>query len=109
MDFGYGIDLGGTTVKLARFDETGNLLRKWEIPTAKENGGSRILPDIAVAVEADLQAAGLARQQIIGLGIGVPGPVNDQGIVNKCVNLGWGVFGIEQELSRLRKEQGDKK
>ena len=101
MDFGYGIDLGGTTVKLARFDETGNLLRKWEIPTAKENGGSRILPDIAAAVEADLQAAGLARQQIIGLGIGVPGPVNDQGIVNKCVNLGWGVFGIEQALSRL--------
>jgi glucokinase len=41
------------------------------------------------------------RQSIIGIGVGVPGPVDGTGVVNRCVNLGWGVFNIAQELSLL--------
>ena len=101
MKYGFGIDLGGTTVKLAYFDETGNLLCKWEIPTRSENGGVNILPDIAATIQAFLSQNSIPAEDIVGLGIGVPGPVSAQGVVNKCVNLGWGVFNIQQELSRL--------
>ena len=47
MQYGFGIDLGGTTVKIAWFDDTGNMLTKWEIPTRTQEGGKYILPDIA--------------------------------------------------------------
>ena len=101
MRYGFGIDLGGTTVKLAWFDETGTLLDKWEIPTVTEGNGARILPDIAASVNGYLQENNIPRQAVLGIGIGVPGPVDGKGVVNRCVNLGWGVFNIEQELSNL--------
>ena len=46
MKYGFGVDLGGTTVKIAYFDETGTMLDKWEIPTRRDNGGENIIPDI---------------------------------------------------------------
>ena len=101
MKYGFGIDLGGTTVKLAYFDENGTMLHKWEIPTNTAAGGSQILPDIAKAVEGYLGENNIPRESIIGLGIGVPGPVDVNGTVNKCVNLGWGRLNISRELERL--------
>ena len=101
MRYGFGVDVGGTTVKLAWFDEEGTLLHKWEIPTVTEGGGSAILPDIAKAVEGFLAENKIDKSQVIGIGVGVPGPVNDQGVVNRCVNLGWGVFNVAQTLSEL--------
>lgn len=101
MRYGYGVDVGGTTIKLAYFDETGNMLEKWEIPTNTANGGSAILPDIAAAVAAHIAKTGTAREQLVGIGLGVPGPVLRDGTVNKCINLGWGVFNVEKALSDL--------
>ena len=101
MKFGYGIDVGGTTVKIAYFDETGNLLSKWEIPTNTADGGTAILPDIAASVAQHILREGVSRDQLIGIGIGVPGPVDAAGVVNKCINLGWGVFNICKALSDL--------
>ena len=101
MKYGFGIDLGGTTVKIAYFDETGKMLDKWEIPTVTANGGSQILPDIAASVKGYLAQHSIPDSDILGLGIGVPGPVNAKGIVNKCINLGWGVFNISETLSAL--------
>ena len=101
MRYGFGVDVGGTTVKLAWFDEEGTLLHKWEIPTVTEGGGSAILPDIAKAVEGFLAENKIDKSQVIGIGVGVPGPVNDQGVVNRCVNLGWGVLNVAQTLSEL--------
>ncbi len=101
MKYGFGIDLGGTTVKIAYFDENGTLLHKWEIPTVTENKGAQILPDIAHAVLDYLDKNSISKEDIVGLGIGVPGPVSRDGVVNQCVNLGWGVFNIEQTLSEL--------
>ena len=49
MKYGFGADVGGTTVKLGLFDETGVLLERQEIPSRTENGGEAILPDIAAA------------------------------------------------------------
>ena len=101
MKYGFGVDLGGTTVKIAYFDETGNMLSQWEIPTVTENNGAQILPDIADAIKFYISKNNIDPASVLGIGIGVPGPVNSKGVVNKCVNLGWGVFNISEELSAL--------
>ena len=101
MRYGFGVDIGGTTVKIAYFDETGKLLSKWEIPTVTADGGKAILPDIADAIKLYLTENKIDAGSVIGIGVGVPGPVNGKGVVNRCVNLGWGVFNISEELSRL--------
>ena len=100
MKYGFGVDLGGTTVKLAFFDQEGNMLDKWEIPTVTAEGGKQILPDIAAAIQGYMAEKSLDASQMVGIGIGVPGPVDAKGVVNKCVNLGWGVFNISEELSK---------
>ena len=101
MKYGFGVDLGGTTVKIAYFDETGNMLDKWEIPTVTADGGKQILPDIAASVAGYRKDHNIPDEALLGLGIGVPGPVDASGTVNRCVNLGWGVFNIAKELSDL--------
>lgn len=97
----FGVDLGGTTVKIGLFDPQGAVLDKWEIPTVKEDGGSRILPDIARAILTKLEEKGIAKEEVIGVGIGVPGPVDDDGVIHKAVNLGWGVMNINEALGEL--------
>ena len=69
MKYGFGIDLGGTTVKIAYFDEEGTMLEKWEIPTVTADGGSRILPDIAASIRAFLDAHSINETAVLGLGI----------------------------------------
>lgn len=101
MKYGFGVDVGGTTVKLGLFDENATLLEKWEIPTHTENGGARILPEIAAALDACLARHAIAREAVLGVGIGVPGPVDDHGNVNRCVNLNWGVFNLHEALGGL--------
>ena len=101
MKYGFGVDLGGTTVKIAYFDTNGTMLSKWEIPTIPADGGKQILPDIAQSIRDFITGNQINESAILGLGIGVPGPVDAKGVVNKCVNLGWGVFNIAQELSDL--------
>ena len=101
MKYGFGVDLGGTTVKIAYFNEEGTLLEKWEIPTVTADGGKQILPDIAAAIKNYIEKNKISDDMILGVGIGVPGPVRGDGTVNRCINLGWGVFNIEEELSRL--------
>lgn len=94
----FGIDVGGTTIKLGLFDVEGQILDKWEIPTRTHNNGENILPDIAKAVKEKMQEKGIAGEDVTGVGIGVPGPVNDSGIVQGCVNLGWGKVNISKDL-----------
>ena len=101
MKYGFGIDLGGTTVKLAYFDETGTMLDKWEIPTDISENGKHILPDIAAAILAYIEEKKIPREALLGAGIGVPGAVNSQGIVAGCDNLGWGHFSVKDALEPL--------
>ena len=102
-EYGFGVDIGGTTVKMGLFKTTGELLDKWEIPTRKDNGGEQILPDVAAAIDAKLQEKGIDKDTVQGVGVGVPGPVTPEGVVRKCVNLGWDVFNVEEKLSSLCK------
>lgn len=97
----YGIDLGGTTVKMGLFDGEGNMLDKWEIVTRKEEEGKYILPDIVASIQKKNEERGIAKDEILGIGMGVPGPVNEDGVVLKCANLGWGIFSVAEELQKL--------
>lgn len=100
-EYVFGIDVGGTTVKMGLFDISGTVIDKWEIPTRTENGGEKVLPDIADAILAKMQEKGIAKEQVQGVGVGVPGPIDDAGMVHKAVNLGWGYFNLEETLSGL--------
>lgn len=102
MKYCFGIDVGGTTVKLGLFDTEGTVLDKWEIKTRSENGGVNVLPDIAEAVKGKMEEKGIETADVVGAGIGVPGPVTNDGYINKAVNLGWNErFNVEEKLSSL--------
>lgn len=96
-----GVDIGGTTVKLGFFTVEGDLIDKWEIPTRKENNGGYILGDVAASILEKLEKHQIEKEQLVGIGVGVPGPITEDGTVLKCVNLGWGVFNVAEEFSRL--------
>ena len=100
MNYCFGVDVGGTTVKMGLFDLEGNVLDKWEIVTRKEDDGKWILPDIAESINKKIVEKKLTAEDIKGVGIGVPGPVDSRGVVYKAANLGWGVFNVEEELSQ---------
>ena len=97
----FGIDVGGTTVKMGLFQNDGTVVDKWEIPTRTENGGEKVLPDIADAILGKMAEKDIDRKDVAGVGVGVPGPVDGQGIVHRAVNLGWGVFNMEETLSGM--------
>lgn len=93
-----GADIGGTTVKFGMFSHTGELMEKWEIPTRIGEEGENILPDVAASIEEKRAEQG---GNIMGIGIGVPGPVTDDGIVLKCSNIHWPVLNVRGKLSEL--------
>lgn len=97
----FGVDLGGTTVKMGLFTEAGEVLDKWEIVTVKDDNGARILPDIAKSVLEKKNEKNIADEDVIGVGIGVPGPVDSKGVIYKAANLGWDVFNVSETLSEL--------
>ena len=90
MKYCFGVDIGGTTVKIGLFTTEGELLEKWEIKTRTENKGEAILPDIAESLKRKMEEKGLAVQEMSGFGIGIPAPVDAKGVVQNTANLGWG-------------------
>ena len=101
MKYCYGVDIGGTTVKMGLFEETGKILDKWEIVTRIEDEGKAILPDIAASILEKTKAHGLEKSEILGIGAGVPAPVTAEGVVNGSANLGWNYKEVKRELEEL--------
>ena len=97
----FGVDVGGTTVKLGLFDLEGNVQDKWEIITRTEENGKNILPDVAKSVLDKMAEKNIAKDEVAGIGIGVPGPVNDKGVVLKAVNLGWDIMDVKEILENM--------
>lgn len=98
--YGFGVDIGGTTCKIGLFEMNGTLLSDWEIKTNTENNGASILDDVATAIEGKMKEEGISKDEVQGIGVGVPGPVTADGTVLKCVNLGWGVFNVAEVLGK---------
>ena len=99
--YSFGIDVGGTTVKCGLFTAEGELLEKWEIKTRLEDNGSNILSDIAATIKQKIVEKPLNMDDIAGVGIGIPGPVDENGEVPFAVNLHWGHTYIEKDLSEM--------
>ncbi|OYO87956.1 glucokinase, partial [Lachnotalea glycerini] len=97
----FGIDVGGTTVKLGLFNLDGKVLDKWEIITRTENNGEYILQDIADSLKLKMKEKSIDKSKVAGAGIGVPGPVKADGTILKAANLGWGVFNVAKTLENL--------
>lgn len=97
----FGIDIGGTSVKCGLFSTDGDALDKWEIPTRTEDNGANILPDVADTISRKIDEKKLEKDEIAGIGIGVPGPVNEAGEVPCAVNLHWGYVDIAGDLGRM--------
>ena len=99
--YAFGVDVGGTTVKMGIFTTQGELLEDWEIPTVTADGGGIILHDIAQAVAEKIREKDLNKDDIEGIGIGLPGPVLKDGTIAGASNLGWGVFNVPKKLRAL--------
>lgn len=100
-NYGFGVDVGGTTIKIGFFEKTGNLIEKWEIPTDTTDSGKCILNDIAVSIKSYIKKNQIEESDVIGIGVGVPGPVTNGSKVSRCVNLGWTDVNVVSELSAL--------
>ena len=99
MKYVFGVDIGGTTVKIGLFDVEGNVLDKWEIPTRTENDGEEILPDVADSIREKMKQ--MDKEAIAGVGVGAPGPIDANGVVHRAVNLGWKTFNVKETLEAL--------
>ena len=97
----FGVDVGGTTVKLGLFNPDGEVLEKWEIVTRTEDSGKNIIPDIAESIKAKMEDNAISKDSVVGVGIGVPGPVTEDGTVLLAANLGWGKRNINRDLGDL--------
>lgn len=97
----FGVDIGGTTVKLGLFTKEGEVLDKWEIPTNRENHGESVPGDIAASILAKLEEKNINKDEVIGMGCGVPGPMKQDGTVLKCANLGWDIFNVNEKMEQL--------
>ena len=110
MKYCFGVDIGGTTVKLGLFTTDGEIVDKWEIKTRTENQGEAVLPDIAEALREKLEEKKIDRDEVEGIGVGVPAPVNAEGVVQNTANLGGGYKEVKremEELSGMRAEIGN--
>lgn len=98
--YGFGADIGGTTCKLGLFSVEGELLEKWEIPTDTTDGGTRILFDVADAVENKLKERCIPRTEVLGIGLDAPGAIGEDGVVSQAVNLGWRQYPAKEVLKQ---------
>ena len=101
MNCCFGVDIGGTTVKMGLFSVDGELIDKWEIKTRTENGGEKILPDVADSILQEMVDREIAVDKVVGVGVGIPAPVNSEGVVKNTANLGWGYKNVKGELCDL--------
>lgn len=98
MKYCFGVDVGGTTVKMGYFQTDGVLLDKWEIPTRKHTAEDVIISDIAAAILKKCEECKVQKEEIVGIGVGVPAAVVGEGYVRKAANLGWQDKNIKDEL-----------
>lgn len=101
MKYCFGVDIGGTFVKLGLFTTEGELLDKWQIPTRREDNSSHVIPDIAEALKGKLEEKGISIDDVTGVGFGTPGPVTEDGVSVCPANLDWVNKPVAKELSEL--------
>ncbi len=84
-----GIDLGGTFIKAGVVDETGKILVKGSRPTGAQRGHEATIRDMAGLSLELVEKCGLTLDDIGAVGIGIPGVINNDGVVPLLTNLFW--------------------
>ncbi|MBU5265951.1 ROK family glucokinase [Virgibacillus proomii] len=96
-----GIDIGGTAAKLGLISNEGDILDKWQIPTNTNDGGIHIIHDIWDSITKKIEAKGMKQGQILGIGIGAPGFIEDEtGFIYEAVNIGWRDYPLGDLLKK---------
>ena len=101
MEYCFGVDIGGTTIKLGLFSRKDDLLEKWEIPTIKGSDPTPLLRDISKEIETCLDKKGLKKEDLAGIGMTAPGPVTEEGLVRGTVNIGWGDVFLRDQAQNI--------
>ncbi|MDA1675442.1 ROK family glucokinase [Bacillus cereus group sp. TH152-1LC] len=97
-----GVDIGGTTIKLAFIDTMGNIMNKWEIPTNIHDNGLHIVPDIWNSILNKLSELHEKKELLLGIGVGAPGFINmDTGFIYQAINIGWYNYPLREELEKI--------
>ena len=86
-----GVDLGGTNLKCGLVNEEGRVLHRAALPSLPARGAEPVLADMAALIEAAIKSVGASHDEVIGVGIGAPGPLSHRdGVIYKAANLpGW--------------------
>lgn len=101
MGYCFGVDIGGTTIKLGLFSQKDGFLEKWEIPTKKGKDPKPVMIDIAQAIEKCLEKNKVRKEEVMGIGMAAPGPVTEDGFLRGAVNIGWGDVLLGEEAQNI--------
>lgn len=101
MKYCFGVDIGGTTIKIGLFSKKDGFLEKWEIPTKKGKDPKPVLRDIGETLEKCRRRNGIKKEEIIGIGMAAPGPVTEDGLLRGAVNIGWGDVLLGEEAQKI--------
>ncbi len=96
-----GVDLGGTHLKLALVRRDGTVAARNDEPIHTATGPDAVIAQIAERLRALLEANGVARERLVGVGLGCPGPLSpSRGLIIRMANLpGWDNVPICARLS----------
>ncbi len=97
----FGIDIGGTSIKAGLFGDDGELLDKWSFATIKKESSENILQSLADFILDKIETFPLDKNEIVGIGVGIPGPVTEDGEVLEMANLGSGRINLNETLSKM--------
>lgn len=87
--FTIGIDLGGTNIVAAVVDEKYNIIKKAKTPTNMPRSAEEIFDDIAMVCKQAMADANITIDDISSIGLGTPGTVNAEGVIEYANNLGF--------------------
>ncbi|MDY5441400.1 MAG: ROK family glucokinase [Candidatus Enteromonas sp.] len=99
-----GVDIGGTSIKTGLVNESGEILQKWVLPIVKDRNGEETIVALGAQIREGLEALGIAKKNIKGIGIGCPGSIDSEnGTCDFAGNLNWEKLPI---VPILEKELG---
>lgn len=95
----FGIDIGGTTVKIGAFIES-KMIDTFQVDTNKEDNGKSIFSDVAKAITDYLEKKNISVEDVEGFGFGIPGNVINN-YIYRCPNAGITNVSIEDEFGKF--------
>jgi glucokinase len=96
-----GVDLGGTTIKIAFITMDGHIVEKWEIPTNLSEDGKNIVKDIGTSIQSKLEELSEPKEKLTAIGMGAPGFIDMKtGFIYHAVNIGWRDYPLKEELEK---------